>query len=60
MKHSVYSMHFTLFILQDDNIQTYNNREMQVKVTMYHNIVVMNKAVGLCNHMDQVSLVKVN
>ena len=53
-------MHFILFILYDDNIQTYNSRDIQVIETMYHNIVVMNKAGGLCNHMDQVSLVKVN
>ena len=48
-------MHFILFI-----IQAYNSRDIQVFQTMYHNIVVVNKAGGLCNHMDQVSLVKVN
>ena len=46
--------------MSDDNIHTYNSRDIQVIATMYHNIVVMNKAGGLCNHMDQVSLVKVN
>ena len=53
-------MHFLLFILSDDNIHTSSSRNIQVIVTMYHNIVVMNKAGGLCNHLDQVSLVKVN
>ena len=53
-------MHFILFILYDDNIQRYNSRDIQVIVTMYHNIVVMNKTDGSCNHVDQVSLVKVN
>ena len=55
-----YIMHFILFILYDDNIQTYNSRDIQVFQTMYNSIVVMNKAGGLFNHMDQVSLVKVN
>ena len=60
MINYVYITHLNLFILSDDNIHTYNSRDIQVIVTMYHNIVVMNKAGGLRNHMDQVSLVKVN
>ena len=60
MINSIYSMHFILFILYDDNIQRYNSRDIQVIVTMYHNIGVMNKTGGLCNHVDQVYSVKVN
>ena len=60
MINSIYSMHFILFIFYDDNIQRYNSRDIQVIVTIYRNIVVMNKTGGLCNHVDQVSLVKVN